>query len=411
MQSILDILCDNLVVIGLTLQNYDTRKMHIQKQFEKHNIQYVLHENQKHQFPIIGCLISHINAIKYAKAQGYDNVMICEDDIFITEKVYTIQSAPPEWDMLYFGGILTEHFTVEGRWIHGRIWCNHAYIVKSHMYDKIIDVFDSLDLNSCREYNQTIDWLFTTYFHSNYKCFLDEQQSIIQKQGMSTLTNTLKWDNWDWNTWTMKVFEQSDHKVHLQGLMDAFNNESITCLRDGPITDIPQQCKIIDHLIAEHHSTRLLEIGFGSGFSSCFFLQCSSMITVDSIEINPDESTRVAKTHIDQLYPNKHNFIVGHSNVILPSLAGTYDLIFIDGSNDMTTRYNDIMLSKHISDNKTILIMDDVVNEPEHSQSWNNGPTHAWNRLVNENVVIELGYVCFQNGRGMTWGKFQYGNM
>jgi superfamily II DNA/RNA helicase len=97
----------------------------------------------------VGCFRSHIKAIRYAKNKNLSSVLIVEDDIVIRDNITelaTLQfpNGKDDWDILYFGGILTKFDNMDstGKWVKGTIWCNHAYIVNSKMYDIILDEFD-----------------------------------------------------------------------------------------------------------------------------------------------------------------------------------------------------------------------------------------------------------------------------
>lgn len=194
------------MTIGLTLQEKPDRKHHLLQEFTKHISTFEIHENKLNVNPFLGCLDSHILAIKNAKKNGYHSVMICEDDIVILDHYHTLQSPPDQWDMLYFGGILTQVYgnAING-WVQGNIWCAHAYIIKSDLFDTIIDIYESLDRNMMAEESNTIDWLYTNFIHPKYMCYLDESQSIIQKEGCSLLTQKNKWGGaWSWSTYEPK---------------------------------------------------------------------------------------------------------------------------------------------------------------------------------------------------------------
>jgi GR25 family glycosyltransferase involved in LPS biosynthesis len=66
-----------------------------------------------------GCMASHVNIWKRAKAEGWKNVLIIEDDCdFIQDlqNVFSklIKEVPIDWDLLYLGGVHEER---EGRFI------------------------------------------------------------------------------------------------------------------------------------------------------------------------------------------------------------------------------------------------------------------------------------------------------
>lgn len=187
-------------------------------------------------------------------------------------------------------------------------------------------------------------------------------------------------------------------------LQQIFIQEHITNLADGPITDVKSQCEFMRQLIVSNKIQTVLEIGFGSGFSSCFFLDCGC--DVDSVDIHHDAAMDVAKDFIDRKYPGKHILIEGHSTLVLSYLNKQYDLIFIDGSNTLDIRKSDVHLSKRLSKKSTIIIMDDVVKEQSTTRCWNIDPTDAWNQSIQDGIIIEQGYKCFENGRGIAWGNF-----
>jgi GR25 family glycosyltransferase involved in LPS biosynthesis len=60
-----------------------------------------------------GCMVSHVNIWKRAKAEGWKNVLIIEDDCDFVPELHDkfsklIKEVPNDWDMLYFGGIHEE---------------------------------------------------------------------------------------------------------------------------------------------------------------------------------------------------------------------------------------------------------------------------------------------------------------
>jgi mannosyltransferase OCH1-like enzyme len=195
---------ENIEIVVLTLEEYPERKQEIEKIFKRckiDNVQYMI--NKKHKNPLLGCFISHIDAIRYAKNNNYDSIVIFEDDIDIKNSLATISNYPDDWDMLYFGGILTHYTEIKDDWVKGTIWCNHAYVVKKHLYDEILNIFESLDLDEMLKNKQNIDWFYTNYFHTKYNCYLNQKQPFIQKEGYSIIEDRNKWKNCKWDTWSL----------------------------------------------------------------------------------------------------------------------------------------------------------------------------------------------------------------
>ena len=88
-----------------------------------------------------GCLLSHIKAIKKAKKNNYNNIMILEDDIiFNTNFLEEIKNIKlPNYDILYLGGLINEKKVFLNGW--GKVYNimgAYAYIINKSMYDILL---------------------------------------------------------------------------------------------------------------------------------------------------------------------------------------------------------------------------------------------------------------------------------
>ena len=99
-----------------------------------------------HEIPLVGCARSHIGCLEKAKELGWDYVIIFEDDIKIENKKKCLEKfnkyiKEDFWDVLYLG--VWNYVTPKkikddlARVIKGV--CFHAYVVKSHYYDTLIN--------------------------------------------------------------------------------------------------------------------------------------------------------------------------------------------------------------------------------------------------------------------------------
>ena len=212
-------------ILVLTLEEQPERRRYMEKLLHDHSLErHSLLVHRQHKQPLIGCLEAHMNAIKYAKKHNLKSVMIFEDDIIINDSFKTIDTYPDNWDMLYFGGILTDHKLTSGDWVKGTIWCNHAYIVKAALYDKILEIYEDLDKEEMVRKGQTSDWLYTRFINPHYNCWLYEKQAIIQKEGFSLLDQKQKWvNNFDWSTWRMRNMEEHKQKAPIVALTVSTN--------------------------------------------------------------------------------------------------------------------------------------------------------------------------------------------
>ena len=99
----------------------------------------------KHEIPLVGCAMSHIACIERAKELNWDYVIIFEDDLKIEGKQKIIQKFNKfikyYFDVLYLGcWNYVKPKQVErdlARVIKAS--CFHAYVVKQHYYDTLIN--------------------------------------------------------------------------------------------------------------------------------------------------------------------------------------------------------------------------------------------------------------------------------
>ena len=99
----------------------------------------------KHEIGYVGCAQSHIKCIELAKERDYPFVCIFEDDIIFRNidkcKEMIDKYINYEYDVLYLGCNITNNnytFVTDDLIQVNNALCNHAYIVKSHYYDKLL---------------------------------------------------------------------------------------------------------------------------------------------------------------------------------------------------------------------------------------------------------------------------------
>jgi len=100
----------------------------------------------KHEIPLVGCARSHIACLEKAKELGWDYVIIFEDDLKIEGKNSLIKKfnkyiKQDFWDVLYLGcwNYLPPEKVSDDLAKVVRAVCLHAYIVKQHYYDTLIN--------------------------------------------------------------------------------------------------------------------------------------------------------------------------------------------------------------------------------------------------------------------------------
>lgn len=146
---------------------------------------------QLHSNPKRGCTESHVSVIRYAKEKKYQNIMILEDDAKQAKDLASYPSFPEKWDMIYLGGLCVDIRKVyDNMWYSGLIYCNHAYIVNSSMYDDIIQKSEN--------FQGAIDEFYASHMSSLYKCIMLKENYVNQKESYSDLDGKMKWKNYKW---------------------------------------------------------------------------------------------------------------------------------------------------------------------------------------------------------------------
>ncbi len=182
-------------VIVINLESRTDRKERVINELTKYNIPFSFYFAELAPDPVRGCLESHINIIKWALQEKYKQVCIFEDDIVIQHSLYNIPTIPDNFDMIYLGGLCTEitdtiKLDNNVSWIKGRAYCNHAYIVRDTVYEKIITEGWKCD--------HELDRFYTENIHPYYNAYLLFTQFVIQHDGWSDIDRKTKWTGYNW---------------------------------------------------------------------------------------------------------------------------------------------------------------------------------------------------------------------
>lgn len=136
----------------------------------------------------------------------------------------------------------------------------------------------------------------------------------------------------------------------------------------------------------------IMEIGFNAGLSAINFLENTNAVVV-SFDIMLHDYCWYAKMFIDNKFPGRHILISGDSIVNVKTYANLsnikFDLIFVDGYHSVNNAYNDLINSKQLANQNSIVILDNV---SPHT-SWGLGPYIAMNKLIIEGEIIFIDHV------------------
>lgn len=105
---------------------------------------------KKHHYGAIGCFLSHIYCLQKARENGYDHILICEDDIQFTnvivlkKQLRKIIQNITNWDVILLASNIINIEKIMNVKYCARVttgMCATGYIVKSHYYDKLLQNF------------------------------------------------------------------------------------------------------------------------------------------------------------------------------------------------------------------------------------------------------------------------------
>lgn len=137
---------DNTIYINLTHRK--DRREATEKQFSALGIQATRIDAIECVQGAIGCAMSHVKALEYAKENGWPTVCICEDDIEFTdpglfqEQLQDFLRDYTTWDVLLLGTNMAPPFDKgEGCFRVRNAQTTTGYIVKNHYYDTLIACF------------------------------------------------------------------------------------------------------------------------------------------------------------------------------------------------------------------------------------------------------------------------------
>lgn len=136
----------------INLRERTDRLQHIRDEFEKVGIENAIRIDAiKNEKGAIGCTLSHIRALMYARQQQWEHVFVCEDDItflqpdILREKlnIFFNSHHTDKWDVLIIGGNNCPPYTIVEDYCCKVENCQTTtgYIVKRHYYDTLIENF------------------------------------------------------------------------------------------------------------------------------------------------------------------------------------------------------------------------------------------------------------------------------
>ena len=138
-------------VVYINLNRREDRRIHMERILEEYDIPAIRFEAIEHEHGLYGCGQSHLAVLKMARDNGWQNVLILEDDIQFDlssldfeQQIERLFSEGPEFDVCMLDINLQRSEPAEQDWLTRVRYahCAGAYIVRSHYYQKLIDLYE-----------------------------------------------------------------------------------------------------------------------------------------------------------------------------------------------------------------------------------------------------------------------------
>lgn len=136
----------------INLNKRPDRKEHIEKELNAFNLKYERYEAiETNGFGIYGCGMSHLNVIKMAKENNYENVLILEDDFtfLVSKEEFEKQlddffKLKINYDVLMLSYNLFQFESTEYDFLTRVKEAQTAsgYLINKHYYDKLIELYE-----------------------------------------------------------------------------------------------------------------------------------------------------------------------------------------------------------------------------------------------------------------------------
>ena len=138
-------------VVYINLNKRTDRRTHIESLLSQYNIPADRFEAIEHSHGLYGCGQSHLAVLKTARDNKWKNVLILEDDILFNlapsdfeKSIERLFLEGPQFDVFMLDINLQRSEPAEQDWAIRVKYahCAGAYIVNSHYYQKLIDLYE-----------------------------------------------------------------------------------------------------------------------------------------------------------------------------------------------------------------------------------------------------------------------------
>lgn len=145
----------------------------------------------------LGLLLTHINIFNEAIINGYDNILLLEDDISFNDNLTKLGEymsyVPKDWDILYLGGNHNQHVGKTVDFINERVikstdtYTTHCIAVNSSMYEIILSLLNKK--------KKAVD-VYYSDIQKTFNCYSFYPGVASQRPSFSDIQNKIMDNRW-----------------------------------------------------------------------------------------------------------------------------------------------------------------------------------------------------------------------
>jgi len=153
----------------------------------------------------MGCLLSHYRILKDAKKNGYENILVFEDDFeFTKDKAYVnkkidkcIKELPLDWDIFYLGAYFVNGYSYPSIQEYSKnlkkanaAFCCHSLAYSKLGIEKILNILKIEDCDDALFFakeEESYDWFLVRHFQYENSCFAADELLCEQSAGFSDI--------------------------------------------------------------------------------------------------------------------------------------------------------------------------------------------------------------------------------
>jgi len=160
-------------IFYINLDTRPDRRVHFEKEIKKLDLNAFRFNAIKHTCGALGCSMSHLKLLQYAKQQNLDHILIMEDDIkFLAPDIFTnslnnFLSNNIDFDVLLISGNnMGEYTKIEDFCVKiTKCQTTTGYLVKNHYYDKLIRNIEEGIIKLSTNLNKLNDFAIDQYWN------------------------------------------------------------------------------------------------------------------------------------------------------------------------------------------------------------------------------------------------------